>query len=202
MTPVEPRLAFLSTPRAGGQPREDEVRQVVPSDLDSIYRAYAHGVSRWAHRLAGPNADLNDIVHDVFLVVQRRLPEFRGDSHLGTWLFEITVRVVQTHRRRKNRWWRPSNRNTQDCVDGLLDTTESPLEDLERRESTALLYRFLNELDEKYRTAVILFELEGLSCQEIALITDTSLANVWTRVSRGREKLLRAFANWTSGEKR
>ena len=201
MTPVKPHFPCLSPP-AGTLPRKEEGKQVVGEDLDGIYRTYASGVSRWAHRLAGPSADLNDIVHDVFMVVQRRLPEFRGDAQLGTWLFEITVRVVQTHRRRKTRFWLLWGRDTQAYADGLSETTSSPLEDLERRESTALLYRFLDELDEKYRTAVILFELEGLSCQQIAVITDTSLANVWTRVSRGREKLLRAFANWTSGEKR
>ena len=61
-----------------------------------------------------------------------------------------------------------------------------------------LLYRFLDQLDEKYRTSVVLFELEGMSCQEIAAVTGTSVSNVWARVSRGREKLIQAFAKWES----
>jgi RNA polymerase sigma-70 factor (ECF subfamily) len=62
-----------------------------------------------------------------------------------------------------------------------------------------LLYQFLDQLPEKYRTAVVLFELEGVPCQEIAALTGTSVANVWARVSRGREQLIRAFARWESG---
>lgn len=78
----------------------------------------------------------------------------------------------------------------------IADERVSPLDALERRQATVLLYRFLDELDEKYRTAVVLFELEGVSCQEIATITGTSISNVWARVSRGREKLIQAFAKW------
>lgn len=174
----------------------------MPRDLEAVYRQHAPIVSRWAQRLAGPGADLDDIVHDVFLVVQRRLKEFRGESQLSTWLFEITVRVVQSHRRRRGRWWWPFNAEDEASHQLVEPASGSPLEDLERREVTALLYRFLDDLDEKYRTAVILFELQGLSCQEIARITKTSLPNVWARVSRGREQLVQAFADWTTGKKR
>jgi RNA polymerase sigma-70 factor (ECF subfamily) len=170
------------------------------SDLESVYRRHGRDVSRWAERLAGPSFDVEDIVHDVFLVVERRLSEFRGDAQLSTWLYEITVRVVQSRRRRRRRRWlwpfgggnEPGGAEVVEIADGRA----SALEALERRQATSLLYRFLDELDDKYRTAVMLFELEGLSCREIADITGVSVENVWSRVSRGREKLVRAFAKW------
>jgi len=172
------------------------------SDLESVYRRHGGRVSRWAARLAGPGFDVEDIVHDVFLVVQRRLGEFRGDALVSTWLYEITVRVVQARRRsrRRRRWAWPFHVDASPGATSeerdIADDRVSPLDAFERRQSTDLLYRFLDGLDEKHRTAVVLFELEGLSCREIATITGTSLANVWTRVSRGREKLIRAFAEW------
>lgn len=172
-------------------------------DLASVYRRHAAGVSRWAERLAGPGADVPDIVHDVFLVVERRLHEFRGDAQLSTWLYQIVVRVVQARRRQERRWrWlRPSAAaDSQSVLIGIADGRESPHDSLERRQATALLYRLLDTLDEKYRTAVVLFELEGISCQEIAAIMGMSTASVWTRVSRGREKLIRAFADWERGK--
>lgn len=169
-------------------------------ELESVYRTYGERVSRWAARLAGPGFDLEDIVHDIFLVVQRRLPEFRGDAKISTWLYEITVRVVQARRRQRRRRWpwpfrRPAPGDA-DAADtqNLHDQGVSALEALERREATMALHRLLDELDEKYRTAVILFELEGLPCREIARLTGTSVENVWARVSRGREKLIQAFA--------
>ncbi|MES1209305.1 MAG: sigma-70 family RNA polymerase sigma factor [Pseudomonadota bacterium] len=178
---------------ADGEARND-------ADLESVYKRHGAQVSRWAARLAGPGLDIEDIVHDVFLVVQRRLLEFRGDARITTWLYEITVRVVQARRRRMRRqqWLRPLrsavDRAAVPSENDIPDEGISALEALERRQASALLYRFLDELDEKYRTAVVLFELEGLPCQEIAAITGTSVTNVWVRVSRGREKLIRAFA--------
>lgn len=181
-------------------------------DLETIYRVYAARVSRWAERLAGPGADLEDIVHDVFLVVQRRLGTFRGDAAISTWLYGITIRVVQGRRRkdRLKRWlwvFRGSSRQfdadaaaaaaTRDGTSiEVVDETASALEALQQRQATALLYRFLDQMDEKHRTAVVLFELEGVPCRDIAAITGVSVANVWVRVSRGREKLVQAFAEW------
>ncbi len=168
--------------------------------LESVYRRHGARVSRWAARLAGPGFDVEDIVHDVFLVVQRRLREFRGDAQVSTWLYEITVRVVQAHRRsrRRRRWLWPfrKDKNSADSRAEIVDDRMSPLDALEQRQSTELLYRFLENLDEKHRTAVVLFELEGMACRDIATITGTSVSNVWARVSRGRDKLIQAFAAW------
>ena len=72
--------------------------------FESVYRAHGRTVARWAIRLLGPKADFEDIVQDVFMVVRRRLPEFRGEAEITTWLYEITVRVVQRWRLRA-RWW-------------------------------------------------------------------------------------------------
>jgi|GEM_PF-537945 len=181
----------------GGQPLGGD-----DTDLQSVYQRYAGPVSRWAARLAGPGFDIEDIVQEVFLVVRRRLAGFRGDARISTWLYEITVRVVQGVRRKRRRqqWWRsPPNFIQEEGGYGAFDVADdrlSPLDALERRQATVQLYRFLDRLDDKYRTAVVLFELEGIPCDEIAAITGTSVSNVWARVSRGREKLLQAFASW------
>src|SRR5438552_1977251 len=64
-------------------------------DLGRAYRQHAADVSRWARRLGGPGVDAEDVLHEVFMVAQRRLPEFRGEAKLSTWLYAITLRVVQ-----------------------------------------------------------------------------------------------------------
>lgn len=196
-------LALLRAPEV--QREALAIEEHLRGDPEAVYRRHAARVSCWAARLAGPGFDVDDIVHDVFLVVLRRLKEFRGDAQVSTWLHEITVRVVQAHRRKRRRraWLWSFAGGT--AFDGVLagaasgepvDERLTPLESLENGQATALLYRLLDQLDEKYRTAVVLFELEGVSCQEIASLTGTSLANVWARVSRGREQLIQAFARW------
>ena len=74
-------------------------------EIEELYRSHAAAVEHWAARLAGPSLDVEDIVQDVFLIAQRRLPKFRGESTPATWLFGITERVIW-HRRRKDRWRR------------------------------------------------------------------------------------------------
>ena len=175
----------------------------VPPDLSTIYRQHADSVGRWARRMAGPHMDIEDIVHEVFLVVQRRLGEWRGDAKITTWLYEITVRVVQDRRRRQKYLWLlrgPSDHGRAAAPDQQLAQIAAdepnPLDLLERREATENLYRILDKIPEKYRTVIILFELEGLSGQEIADITGSTLANVWVRLFRGREKMLKRFLAW------
>src|SRR5262249_44087441 len=55
------------------------------SPVADLYRAHAQTVARWASRLGGPAIDVEDVVQEVFLVVQRRLREFRGEAEITTW---------------------------------------------------------------------------------------------------------------------
>lgn len=173
-------------------------------DFESLYRQHAAQVARWAARLSGHDTDIDDVVHQVFLVVQRRLPEFRGDAKVTTWLHAITVRVVQEARRRQKRWFWPVRRAEtaadaraeDDAAESLAADQPSALELLERKEAGRIVYQVLDQLDEKYRTALILFELEGLSGQQIAEVTKTSRANVWVRLLRGRQQFIKRFLEW------
>lgn len=171
------------------------------ADVESVYRAHVADVTRWVSRLAGPDGDVEDIVHDVFLVVERRLRQFRGDAKITTWLYEIAVRIVHSRRRRK-RWlgWiahrgspRPGEMAAVIAMKQAATDAPSALDLLEREETSRTVYAMLEKLPEKYRTVLILFELEGLSGEDIASITGTSVANVWVRLFRGREKILRSF---------
>ena len=183
---------------AGAQP---EAARAGALELDDVYRAHAALVSRWAERLAGPGPDLEDIVHDVFLVAHRRRREWRGAAKLSTWLYEITIRVVQARRRSRRRWrWLQLGQEDELALGPASVPVPTPCDLVEQTRSVALLYRLLDELDDKQRTALILFEIEGLSGDDIAKLTGTSVVNVWARVSRGREALARRLAAIQSGE--
>lgn len=196
MAPPRPQsTAFLRGRPANDVSEAEDARPGRP-ELEAVYRDHADDVAAWARRLGGPELDVEDIVHEVFLVVQRRLPEWRGDAKITTWLYEITLRVV-SDRRRRWRWPSPwGARATREEVGGLAADGPDALSLLVRREATATLYRLLDGIGEKYRTVIILFELEGKSGEEIAALTGASLANVWIRLHRGRQKLLQRFLAW------
>jgi RNA polymerase sigma-70 factor (ECF subfamily) len=182
----------------GGRPAGGE-----QLSIDAVYRAHAPAVLRWATRLLGPDGDdVRDVVHEVFMVVQRRLPSFRGDARITTWLYEITTRVALEHRRRRRRWRWFDRQEPTLRLDWLAAFGPEPGESidphhlLERRRSTAALYSILEKIDEKHRTVLIAYELEGLSGAEIAEITGTRLDNVYLRLRRARLKFVKLYEDW------
>ena len=67
---------------------------------------------------------------------------------------------------------------------------------LKARERTRLLYRLLDEMAESQRTTFILFELEGLSGEEVARVTGASVNTVWVRLSRARRGFVKRMLAW------
>jgi RNA polymerase sigma-70 factor (ECF subfamily) len=158
--------------------------------LDAVYRAHAAQVSRWAANIGGPWIDVEDAVHEVFMVVERRLPEFRGDAKISTWLYRITERVVRDGRRKERlRAWLRRTRRT-DVEQQLTSNSQTPAELLEREQARARVYGVLDRLPEKYRRVMVLFEMEGLSGEEIAELTGTKVATVWVHLHRARAQFL------------
>jgi RNA polymerase sigma-70 factor (ECF subfamily) len=164
---------------------------VGPLDLDGIYRVHAPDVMHWIARLAGPHSDIEDMVHEVFMVVQRRLREFRGDAKITTWLYRITERIVFNRRRkdRKLRWL--GLHRAEEAGRALSSSTLGPVESIERQQSVELVYRILDTMDEKYRSLLILFEMESMSGEDIAKLTGTKLATIWVQLRRARAQFLR-----------
>jgi RNA polymerase sigma-70 factor (ECF subfamily) len=154
--------------------------------LAGVYRVHAPQVARWAAHLGGPWVDVEDIVQDVFLIVRRRLDEFRGDAKVTTWLYRITARVVSDARRKERlrSWLRRSRRG--EVERALLSAAPTPAEQLERVQARATVHLILDRLPEKYRTVLVLFELEGLSGEDVSAMTGVKLATVWVHLHRAR----------------
>jgi RNA polymerase sigma-70 factor (ECF subfamily) len=160
---------------------------VVRPDLDALYRQHAPAVARWVAHLGGPRIDVDDLVHEIFLIAHRRLAEFRGEAKITTWLYRITERVV-LGRRRRDRARRFMTRLWRGDVEGSTAAMSrlTPIEELERQQSRDSVYRVLDRLGEKYRSLLILFELEGMSGEDIAALTGIKLATIWVRLRRAR----------------
>jgi RNA polymerase sigma-70 factor, ECF subfamily len=158
-----------------------------PLDLAVIYRDHAALVARWAARLLGPAGDVDDVLHEVFLVAHRRLGSFRGDAAITTWLYAITQRVVRDLRR-KRRWRRWLGRSPEVATEG-----PTPLHALEGRRAAELTYRILDKLPEAERNALIMFELEGLSGDAIAALTNEPVGTIWVRLHRARTRFRKHF---------
>jgi RNA polymerase sigma-70 factor (ECF subfamily) len=137
--------------------------------------------------LGAAEADRDDLVQEIFLVVHRRLSDFDGQNVAG-WLYQIARRKVRDHRRLL--WVKHLFGNTsQPLVDAMLTTKQSALDELETKQKRELLGQLLEKLNEDQRAAFVLFEIEGNSGEEIAALTGVPINTVWARIHKARKKL-------------
>jgi RNA polymerase sigma factor (sigma-70 family) len=153
--------------------------------FDDVYHLHAKRVALWIRRLGGPRIDADEALQEVFITVSRRLPEFRGEAKLTTWLFRVTTRVIANHRRsarRRRLWTRVTGRR----LDAVASNQPTPGEALEEREAGERFYRVLDDLPEHYRQVLVLFELEEMTTEEIARTLDRPPATVRVWLHRAR----------------
>ncbi len=147
-----------------------------------------------ACRLTGNPGEACDIVQEVFLKVFRSIGHFRGRSTLKTWIYRITVNEAWNHRRwfsrhQKQEVGMNDEEGGRTYEDTLHDNGRSPFEMASDHETRKLLEQALARLNPKFRTAVVLRDIEDLSYEEIAAVLEVSLGTVKSRILRGREAL-------------
>jgi len=155
--------------------------------FEGLYEQWFADVSRWVRALGAAEADRDDLVQEIFLVVHRRLSDFDGQNVAG-WLYQIARRKVRDHRRLL--WVRHLfGKTSQPLVDAMLTTKHSALDELETKQKRELLTQLLEKLNEDQRAAFVLFEIEGNSGEEIAALTGVPINTVWARIHKARKKL-------------
>jgi RNA polymerase sigma-70 factor, ECF subfamily len=158
--------------------------------FERIYDQWFDHVSRWVGALGASEADREDLVQDVFIVAHRRLASFDG-GNLAGWLYQIARRKVRDYR--SLAWVKHFFAASRlPLVDSTLQTLTSPLDHLETREKAALLEQLLGSLNLEQRAAFVLFEIEGLSGEQIAQLQAVPINTVWARIYKARRKLVDA----------
>ena len=161
---------------------------------------FHHPIYSLVYRMVTDPADASDTTQEVFIKVFRGMKHFHGQSSLKTWIYRIAVHEASNRRR----WWfrhksketsmEPSGGSTESGValaikDSLVDGADSPFDRVAHEEVRARVEEELRKVSEPYRTTLILRDLEGMSYEEIAEVTQVSLGTVKSRLTRGREAL-------------
>src|SRR5216110_997066 len=134
------------------------------------------------YRILTDPADAADTTQEVFLKVFRGMKHFHGESSLKTWIYRIAIHEASNRRR----WWfRHKSKETtiesndtgsegstpQDSNPALVDHHKSPFETVADNEVRARVEEELRQVQEPYRTTLVLRDVEELSYEEIAEIT-------------------------------
>lgn len=169
-------------------PRLSVVKDPPVHDIEAIYREQFAFVWRSARRLGVDAGSLEDVAQEVFVVASRRLEDFEGRASIRTWLFGITLRVVQGYRRGSRR--RDRKHEALQRAGGGRGH-EDPYA---RADAAQLLTELVQELPRKYRTAYILGELEGMTAAEIADALDVKPSTAYSRLREARKRIEAAVA--------
>jgi RNA polymerase sigma-70 factor (ECF subfamily) len=158
-------------------------------DVARLYREHAGFVWATLQRLGVRPADLEDVLQEVFVVVHKKVATFDGTSKMTTWLFGISMRVASAYRRRG---FRRRETCTADPPEGQHD--ESPEVDLATRERRRQLEELLDELDLDKRAVFVMFEIDEVTCEEIARIFGVPVGTVYSRLHAARKDFQKALA--------
>jgi RNA polymerase sigma-70 factor (ECF subfamily) len=167
------------------------------ADVRRLYSAHASELRLALNRLGGHGLDCDDLLQEVFVVAMRKLGDLAQARSERAWLYGVAVKIAAGQRRRQRlRAWF-----------GLDDapepsSAESPARTLEQKEASLLLQSALDTLPAAKREVLVLFELQGLTGDEIAHALDVPLATVWTRLFHARKALSAAVQRLEARERR
>lgn len=176
---MEPREEVIATQREQ-EPTEDQ-----PLRLRALFDEHGPFVCRSLRRLGVAEADLDDLLQEVFLVVYRRLADYQERERARAWLYSICKRVAQAQRRRL---FRRRENVTSELPEGLLAATQ--LQTVEDREAWQLGLRLLQLLPPPQREVFVLYEVEDMSMQEISQALDCPLQTAYSRLHKARQRIV------------
>lgn len=162
-----------------------------PLDLRAIYEAHAKFVWISLQRLGVRRADMDDVAQEVFMVVHRRLDSFDRTARMTTWLFGICLRLAANHRRRRRLRDESLAGESADEQPSMLVAADDLLA---RRDERQFAEWALSQLAVEKRATFVMFEVESLSCDEIAKIMDVPIGTVYSRLHAARRQLEKVVA--------
>jgi len=175
----------------GGEPLMAAVRLGDHEAFAQLVRRYKGPITNYARRILHDRERAEDVAQETFLRVYKFAGSYRPESPFTTWLYRIATNLSIEELRRRKRWARLAAFGKLTGAGfgaGGGDGTVVPKiqEDLIRQELTAKVRAAIHTLPPKYRFPVVLRDIQGLSYQEVADVTQLPLNTVRTRLNRGR----------------
>ncbi len=162
--------------------------------FEQLVSAYDKRAYNIAYRVMGNEEDAKDMAQEAMLRVYRSIKDFKGQSSFSTWLYRIVTNVCLDELRRRKNDKHVSIDSTIQTEDGelhieLSSDKETPETAYERVEQRELIKKAIRELNDEYRSVIVLRDIQGFSYEEISNMLDCSLGTVKSRINRARALL-------------
>lgn len=157
--------------------------------FEEVYRQYVQMAYNLCLRMVGKPEEAEDLAQDVFLRIHRHLGRFSGRSTLKTWIYRVTINYCRSKLSRKRWFTRTIQEEDEEGGVQLEDTARGPEENALANDDARTVMRALQKVKPKFREAVVLRDLEGMSYDEIAEVLKVRIGTVRSRIARGRDQL-------------
>ena len=184
-----------------------EVVELAKAGKEAAYREllrrYERPVFSLIYRMVRHRTLAEDLAQETFIKVLNALESYRPEYKFSSWIFKIANNAAIDQLRRRELTTLSldgaPNARTADEVEATAlqasDRAESPLEELESRETGSAIERAIGRLRPEYRTCILLRHVEGRSYEEIAEVMDLPLGTVKTYIHRARLELREYLAD-------
>jgi RNA polymerase sigma-70 factor (ECF subfamily) len=173
------------------------IQAALDGDLDAfngLVLAYQDMAYNVAYRIMGEPGAAGDASQEAFISAYRKLEQYRGGS-FKAWLLRIVTNACYDELRRRQR--QPVTPLKPELPDGdtvesprwIVDDSASPEEQSEQAELQAAIQHCIRELDEKFRTALVLVDVEGMDYESAAEAAGTPLGTIKSRLARARQRV-------------
>ena len=146
-------------------------------NFEPVWKEYSGKLHGFIMNRVNDRSSADDILQDVFLRIYSKMDALKDENKLQSWMYRITRNAIIDYYR---------SRKKNDALPVSLPAPETENNEQIRRELTHCMLPMINSLPDKYKEAVIMSEIEGLTQQEVADKQEISLSGAKSRVQRGR----------------
>ncbi|MFN2642059.1 MAG: RNA polymerase sigma factor [Actinomycetota bacterium] len=167
--------------------------QIAPELVEACRRGDAGAFERFVRqtnrsiytvvlRIVGNPDDAADVTQDVYIRIWRSIRGFRGDANIATWVHRIATNAALTHLKKRGRLAAPMEEEQ-------MAERLATVDDEDQRLSAAEVERAVERLPDAYRPLIVLKDMYGMTCEEIAEQMGMTEGAVKVRLFRARRKL-------------
>ena len=202
-------LSSAHSASSASEPIDPSVPVKQSMTFEEVVERYHGKVFQLVYRYTGDYEESCDLTQDTFVRAYGAWNEFRGDSQIYTWLYRIAINLCHNQQKKLQRRRRVESVSLDAPIEEgsnegwssqrVADERPLPLQVLESVEMRARLHEALAQLPENYRTVIVLRDIEGLTYEEIARITDSTLEAIKSRLFRARNAIRRLMEPYLLG---
>lgn len=182
----------------------EQVQNDVVEAFTILVDRYKDRLHNFLYRYTHNHQDCEDLVQETFLRVHRSRQSYKRIARFSTWMYTIALNLAKSLYRKQKRMpltsihEDPTDPDSREMI--IEDSSILPDQKLHEKMCMSELERALDQLSDEYREAVIFRDIQQLTYEEIAEITDTAMGTVKSRINRGRIQLKEILEDFAFSE--